>query len=237
MVVSVGKNWPQKFLIDAANLQHFSYYRMSDPPDSVSFLNCKSLSSLCIGCNFNTAWAIDEFISQLPLLENLTLTNSGSRIARKSIQISHTNLKSLTFNGRWCLSETEIYTPNLRFFRYRGRIFHFPTFRYCSGYLDAKLHLLDGSSLCSGWFWFIKLRNFLESFSNCRVLTLFCNLAFDENRSFSLVWEAITGTSNANEKDTLFQYIKAAVDKIEKQLNMTVEKIRMEQKLCIRNLS
>ena len=184
-VVSVGKDWPQTFLIDAANLQHFSYYRMSTPLDSVSFLNCKSLSSLCIGCNFNTVWAIDEFISQLPLLENLTLNNSDSRIATKSIRISHTNLKSLTFNGRWSLSETEINTPNQRFFHYLGRIFHFSTFRYCSGYLDVKLHLLDGSSLCSGWFWFIKLRNFLESFSNCRVLTLFCNLAVISIVTFS----------------------------------------------------
>ncbi|GMN56280.1 hypothetical protein TIFTF001_025383 [Ficus carica] len=174
MEISICDDLAQKVVIDAVNLRHFTYDRTFRAPGIVSFLNCKSLTSLHLrGIDFNTAATIDDYISQIPLLETLILDSCRMQ---KSIQISHSSLKSLVFKSCWSFRKAEINTPNLCFFRYCGGIFHIPTFRYRSGFLDAKLDLVTGSFDCTEWFWFIRLRNFLESFSNCKVLALGCYL-------------------------------------------------------------
>lgn len=169
--VTLCHDLAQKVVIDAVNLRHFTYDRTFRAPGIVSFSDCKSLTSLHIHGDLSTAWKINEYISKIPLLEDLIL--DGFKIP-ESIQISHSNLKSLKFKGCWCFSNAEINTPNLRLFRYCGGIPHVCTFKYCSGFLDAELDLYTGSLDGTEWFWFIKLRNFLEIFSNCKVLSLAC---------------------------------------------------------------
>ncbi|XP_024019263.1 F-box/LRR-repeat protein At1g06630 [Morus notabilis] len=173
--VTLSEDLAQKVVIDAANLQYLSYTRTFRPPGTISFSNCKSLTTLHIDrAVFTTVCTIDKYISQIPLLENLVL--DGCEMPG-IIHISHSNLRSLKFRRCWRLKKAEIDMPNLRSFRYYGgAIFHISTFKYCSGFLEAKLKLYTGSLDCTEWFWFIRLRNFLESFSNCKVLTLDCHL-------------------------------------------------------------
>lgn len=164
---------PQKVVIDSANLRSFFYRKaFRCALGSVSFSSCKLLTTLATECTeFGTVNAIDEYLSQIPLLENLTLKCCETP---ESIQISHSNLKSLKLQNCWPLSKAEINTPNLRFFQLHGQIIHLFTFRYCSGLLNAELLLGTGSFAGTEWFWFVKLRNFLESFSKCKLLSLTC---------------------------------------------------------------
>ncbi|PON48556.1 F-box domain containing protein [Trema orientale] len=172
--VILSENPPQNVVINAPNLQYFLYQRSSYPLGSVGFSNCKLLTTLRIErTEFGTANALDEHLSQIPLLENLMV--KACRL-REGIRISHSNLKSLTLQHNWRLKKAEIDTPNLRFFKYVGGIFHVSTFRYSSGLLKAELRLASSVFDCTEWFWFIRLRNFLESFSNCKILSLHCYL-------------------------------------------------------------
>ncbi|KAF4401348.1 hypothetical protein G4B88_001542 [Cannabis sativa] len=89
-----------------------------------------------------------------------------------SVQISHSNLKSLVVTGCYRMRKVEFNTPNLRYFKYSGGIFTISKFRYCSGLLDVKLELYTGSLDGTELFWFVRLRNFLEIFSDCGALNL-----------------------------------------------------------------
>ncbi|PON48552.1 F-box domain containing protein [Trema orientale] len=163
--------------IEAKNLRSFVYIRSLNTPGGISFLNCKLLTSLQIErVDFGPPDAIDEYISQIPLLENLAILDSGLT-GTGSFQISHSNLKSLKIQDCWGLSKAEINTPNLCFFKYGGSIFQLSTFRYCSsGLLKAEVEVATGSLEWTQWFWFINLRNFLESFTKCKALTVHCYL-------------------------------------------------------------
>ena len=158
-------------VVEAANLRSFSYSRAFNPVSSVCFSNCRSLTSVEIECvYFGTVSAIDECISQIPSLENLTLDECEMR---SGVRITHSNLKSLNLQSCFGLLRAEIDTPNLRWFSYCGGIYQFSRFKHCSGLLNVRL-ALGARNL--GWVWFINLRNFLESFSDCNVLTLTCYL-------------------------------------------------------------
>ena len=95
---------------------------------------------------------------------------------RSSVWITHSNLKSLSLQTCFRLSRAEIDMPNLRWFSYFGGIYQYSKFKHCSGLLNVRLALATRNL---DWFWFIKLRNFLESFSECNVLTLNCFLAVE----------------------------------------------------------
>ncbi|PON48554.1 F-box domain containing protein [Trema orientale] len=94
MEVSIWDDPPQKVVIDSANLRSFFYRKaFRCALGSVSFSSCKLLTTLAMECTeFGTVNAIDEYLSQIPLLENLTLKSCKTP---ESIQISHSNLKSL----------------------------------------------------------------------------------------------------------------------------------------------
>ncbi|GMN56281.1 hypothetical protein TIFTF001_025384 [Ficus carica] len=162
------ENLPPKVVIEAPNLQSFSYIRSFNSAGGIVFsTTMKSLTSLRIDrCHFVSVSSIDELIAQIPNLEDLALESSkfldGTRI-------SHSNLKILKLH--WCkgFTELEIDTPSLSFFCYYGRIVQFSTFRYCSGILNAQLIM---GSPDTEWFWFIKLRNFLECLRDCRAVKL-----------------------------------------------------------------
>ena len=186
MEVSYYDGSAPNVVIEAENLQSFFYIRALNSPGGISFLNCKLLKSLQIeNVDFGPPDAIQEYISQIPLLENLAILDCGLT-GTGTFQISHSNLKSLKIQGCCGLSKAEIITPNLRLFKFGGTIFQLSKFSYCySGLLKAEIDLATGSLVQTEWFWFIKLRNFLEFFSNCKALTLHCYLQVVFILSFS----------------------------------------------------
>lgn len=164
-------NLASKVVIEAENLQSFYYDRCFNCPGTITFSNSKSLTSLHIEqCKFLTASALDEIISRIPILENLTLEWC---VWPDVIRITHSNLKSLRLPEGLGDGKAEINTPNLRFFSYSGAMDLFSTFRYSSGILNANLVF---GTRNTEWFWYIKLRNFLECFSECNMVKLTCYL-------------------------------------------------------------
>ncbi|XP_062094931.1 uncharacterized protein LOC133800862 [Humulus lupulus] len=174
MEVALCDDTAQNVVVDAVNLQSFTYTRAFNSHGSLRFSNCKLLKTLQIErTKINTANAFDEYLSQIPFLENLKLKSCQMY---EGIQISHSNLKCLVVRECYRLPKVELNTPNLRYFKYSGPIITFSKFRYCSGSLIAKLELYTGSLDGTEWFWFIKLRNFLEIFSDCELLYLTCHI-------------------------------------------------------------
>ncbi|XP_030478998.1 F-box/FBD/LRR-repeat protein At5g53840 isoform X1 [Cannabis sativa] len=167
---------PQNVFIDSVNLQSFTYTKAFNAQGLLRFSNCKLLKTLQIErTKISTGNAFDEYLSQIPFLENLKLKscqiNEGV-----TVQISHSNLKSLVVSGCFRLCKVECNTPNLRYFKYSGGILKLFKFKYCSGLLNAKLELYTGSFDGTEWFWFIRLRNFLEIFRDCEVLSMAVHL-------------------------------------------------------------
>ncbi|KAM6561879.1 hypothetical protein CsatB_021877 [Cannabis sativa] len=177
-------------VIKAEKLESFVYIRALNSPGVVRFLNCRLLTSLRIErADFGQPDAIDDYIKQIPLLENLALLDCGLT-GTGSFVISHSNLKSLRIQSCWGLLKAEINTPNLCCFRYCGIIFQLSTFRYSSsGLVKAEIELATGSIERTEWFWFVELRNFLEIFSKCNALKLRCYIHgfTEELRDYNLL--------------------------------------------------
>ena len=171
----LGDDTAERVVIDAASLRSLSYERSLRAAGIVRLFNCRSLTSLTIvGIRFDPESGtnpVQDYVSQIPVLEDLTLDDcefSGV------IQISHWNLRRLSMERNFGDMKVEIWTPNLRFFKYFGFVFDFLAFRYDYGFLEAKLGLCTCSLGDTEWFWFVKLRNFLEIFNKCYSLTLDC---------------------------------------------------------------
>lgn len=85
----------------------------------VSITSCKNLKRLVLwDCSFTDEWLCNQ-ISRLPLLEHLFI-RCCQNIER--IKISSTPLKTLCICMCERLVEVEIYTPNLRIFKYDGDV-------------------------------------------------------------------------------------------------------------------
>lgn len=85
----------------------------------VSITSCKNLKRLVLwNCSFTDEWLCNQ-ISRLPLLEHLFI-RCCQNIER--IKISSTPLKTLCICMCERLVEVEIYTPNLRIFKYDGDV-------------------------------------------------------------------------------------------------------------------
>ncbi|XP_062109953.1 uncharacterized protein LOC133821817 isoform X2 [Humulus lupulus] len=188
-------------VIKAEKLESFIYTRALNSPGSISFLSCRLLKSLQIErADFGQPDAIEDYIKQIPLLENLALLDCGLT-GTGSFLLSHSNLKSLRIQCCWGLLKAEINTPNLCYFRYCGTIFQLTTFRYsCSGLLKAEIELTTGSMERTEWFWFIKLRNFLQIFSRCKALKVHCYIQgfTEEHRDYNLLPDPLYEAKHLN---------------------------------------
>ncbi|KAF4401349.1 hypothetical protein G4B88_001543 [Cannabis sativa] len=174
LVANMFGNTAKYISIDAMNLQSFTYIRSLNSRGSVRVLkNCKFLKSMIIeNTTFHTADEFEECLSQIPFLEYLNLECCHMVEEKEGVQISHSNLKSLVVRRCFSLHKAEFNTPNLRFFEYSGAVITLFKFGYCSGKLNAKIELYTGYLDGTEWFWFVKLRNFVEILTDCEVLSM-----------------------------------------------------------------
>ena len=151
----------KNIVIDAFNLQSFETTTSCE----INLVHCKSLKSITL-CNATITddW-IGNNVSELLLLENLTLC--GCRFL-KEIKIYNQQLKR--FELLWCdkLVKADIEAPNLDSFDYKG--FPFPEITLlCSGRTHANLYLSTNFLTTQ---WFENLKNFLVFFGHCKILSL-----------------------------------------------------------------
>ena len=151
----------KNIVIDAFNLQSFETTTSCE----INLVHCKSLKSITLcDATITDDW-IGNNVSELLLLENLTLC--GCRFL-KEIKIYNQQLKR--FELLWCdkLVKVDIEAPNLDSFDYKG--FPFPEITLlCSGRTHANLYLSTNFLTTQ---WFENLKNFLVFFGHCKILSL-----------------------------------------------------------------
>ena len=156
----------KNIVMDAFNLQSLEM-RLNSSCE-INLVHCKSLKNLILhNATITDDW-IENLVSELLLLENLTLSSCGFL---KEIKICNQHLKCFHLISCIKLVKAEIEAPNLISFVYSGYLStFFPEINFLSSspthaklYLSAYFHTTE---------WFMNLKNFLVVFGHCKMLWL-----------------------------------------------------------------
>ncbi|CAN1168610.1 Jacalin-related lectin 19 [Linum perenne] len=170
----------QQVELKTPNLERFWYHHQNfDRKDNcdLDLASCTVLKSLTIEIPGMTDDKFQNLISKLPVLEQLTLCKCNKL---KSITISSHRLKKLVLRDCKKLRETDIDSPNLVSFEYKGKEMPFLSMNP-SGLKEANLYLERGIKnqtrigFCHGEddkARFAKLQEFLEKFDHSKGLKL-----------------------------------------------------------------
>ncbi|XP_062115759.1 F-box/FBD/LRR-repeat protein At1g51370-like isoform X2 [Humulus lupulus] len=153
--------------IEAINLESLELYSVSF--DRINLSKCKAIRNLLLACDWETeeSSSLEHLISNLPLLEDLTLSNEYG-MSLKRVKISSQHLKRFYLFNYYDDCEMAVIidsTPKLESFCYKGN------FKF-------RISMVESSNLLNGTFiilkrqvnydanWFINVMNFLLNL-NC----------------------------------------------------------------------
>ncbi|KAM6570487.1 hypothetical protein CsatB_018472 [Cannabis sativa] len=199
--------------IEVVNLE--SMRLVGVPFEKINLMVCKRIRTLWLGCDFNMneLSSLEYLISNLPLLEDLTLSNDQC-LGLKRIKISSESLKSFSVENSGENTEMNVVVesaPKLESFRYKGK--------HKFSITMESSNSLNGTFIILAWpwekfdgDWFINLLNLLLNLNCCwNKVTLHVDtlkaLIFPKNlrracRSSLLNWKHLTVFATRLERES-----------------------------------